>query len=147
MDPFFSLVPLAHSTDRLLMGPLAVSPFEMHPLKIANGLLTLNEMCNGRAQVAIGAGEGNLDAMDLKKPKKIVLAVREAIEIVMAAAHGNLSDGYDGEIFIQQRFIPEDELLHGFAECIVRYRVTADPLICPEVLKCKTDLGRAGDTG
>jgi len=98
-DPFISLVPLAQSTDRLLMGPLAVSPFEMHPLKIANGLLSLNEMCNGRAQVAIGAGEGNLDAMDLKKPKKIVLAVREALEILLAAAHGNLKDGYDGEIF------------------------------------------------
>jgi 5,10-methylenetetrahydromethanopterin reductase len=98
-DPFISLVPLAQSTSRLLMGPLAVSPFEMHPLKIANGLLTLNEMCDGRAQVAIGAGEGNLDAMDLKKPKKIVLAIREAIEIVMAAASGNLAEGYEGEIF------------------------------------------------
>ncbi|MGI9341823.1 MAG: LLM class flavin-dependent oxidoreductase [Gammaproteobacteria bacterium] len=98
-DPFISLVPLAQNTDRLLMGPLAVSPFEMHPLKIANGLLTLNEMCDGRAQVAIGAGEGNLDAMDLKKPKKIVLAIREALEIVLAAAHGNLQGGYDGEIF------------------------------------------------
>jgi len=98
-DPFISLVPLAQSTERLLMGPLAVSPFEMHPLKIANGLLTLNEMCGGRAQIAIGAGEGNLDAMDLKKPQKIVLAIREALEIVLAAAHGRLKDGYDGEIF------------------------------------------------
>jgi 5,10-methylenetetrahydromethanopterin reductase len=98
-DPFISLVPLAQATDRLLMGPLAVSPFEMHPLKIANGILTLNEMCNGRAQVAIGAGEGNLDAMDLKKPTKIVLAIREAIEIVLAAGHGNLAEGYEGEIF------------------------------------------------
>lgn len=98
-DPFISLVPLAQRTERLRMGPLAVSPFEMHPLKIANGLLTLNEMCNGRAQIAIGAGEGNLDAMGLKKPKKIVLAIREALEIVMAAANGNLKDGYDGEIF------------------------------------------------
>lgn len=98
-DPFISLIPLAQCTSRLLMGPLAVSPFEMHPLKIANGLLTLNEMCGGRAQIAIGAGEGNLDAMDLKKPKKVVLAVREALEIVLAAAHGNLRDGYDGDIF------------------------------------------------
>ncbi len=98
-DPFISLVPLAQSTDKLLMGPLAVSPFEMHPLKIANGLLSLNEMANGRAQVAIGAGEGNLEAMDLKKPKKVVLAIREALEIVLAAAHGNLKDGYDGELF------------------------------------------------
>jgi len=98
-DPFISLIPLAQSTSRILMGPLAVSPFEMHPLKIANGLLSLNEMSNGRAQIAIGAGEGNLDAMDLAKPKKIVLAIREALEIVIAAAHGNLATGYQGEIF------------------------------------------------
>jgi len=98
-DPFISLVPLAQRTKRLRMGPLAVSPFEMHPLKIANGLLTLNEICDGRAQIAIGAGEGNLDAMDLKKPKKIVLAIRESLEIVLAAAHGGLKDGYKGEIF------------------------------------------------
>ena len=98
-DPFISLVPLAQSTSKLLMGPLAVSPFEMHPLKIANGLLTLNEMCNGRAQIAIGAGEGNLEAMDLKKPQKVVLAIREALEIVLAASHGNLANGYDGEIY------------------------------------------------
>jgi 5,10-methylenetetrahydromethanopterin reductase len=98
-DPFISLVPLAQSTSRLLMGPLAVSPFEMHPLKIANGLLTLNEMSGGRAVVAMGAGEGNITAMALEKPKKIVLAVREAIEIVTGAAQGKLANGYEGEIF------------------------------------------------
>ncbi|RMF99107.1 MAG: LLM class flavin-dependent oxidoreductase, partial [Gammaproteobacteria bacterium] len=81
------------------MGALAVSPFEMHPLKIANSLLTLNEISGGRAMVAIGAGEGNLEAMDLKKPAKVVLAVREAIEIVRAAARGGLRNGYRGEIY------------------------------------------------
>ncbi|MDJ0926549.1 MAG: LLM class flavin-dependent oxidoreductase [Gammaproteobacteria bacterium] len=98
-DPFISLANLAAATSRLRMGALAVSPFEMHPLKIANALLTLNEISNGRAMVAVGAGEGNLDAMDLRKPKKIVLAVREALEIVHAAANGQLTDGYNGEIF------------------------------------------------
>ncbi len=99
-DPFISLVPLAQGTSRLLMGPLAVSPFEMHPLKIANGLLTLNEMCGGRAVLAMGAGEGNLDAMHLSKPPKIVRAVREAIEIVIAAGRGGLKEnGYAGEDF------------------------------------------------
>ena len=98
-DPFISLANLAESTSRLRMGALAVSPFEMHPLKIANALLTLNEISNGRAMVAVGAGEGNLDAMDLKKPKKIVLAIREALEIVRAAANGQLQEGYQGEIF------------------------------------------------
>ena len=69
-DGFLSLAPLAASTSKNLMGPLAVSPFEMHPLKIANSLLTLNEMSNGRAMIAMGAGEGNLEAMALKKPQK-----------------------------------------------------------------------------
>ncbi|SVB79063.1 uncharacterized protein METZ01_LOCUS231917, partial [marine metagenome] len=50
-DPITSLVPLAQSTTQLLMGPLAVSPFEMHPLKIANGVMTLNEISNGRAML------------------------------------------------------------------------------------------------
>jgi len=98
-DAFLSLAPLAASTSKILMGPLAVSPFEMHPLKIANSLLTLNEMSNGRAMIAMGAGEGNLEAMALKKPQKVVLAIREAIEIVHAAAHGKLAGGYDGEIY------------------------------------------------
>ena len=98
-DGFISLAPLALETNNILMGPLAVSPFEMHPLKIANGLLTLNELSNGRAMVAMGAGEGNLEAMALPKPKKVVLAIREAIEIVRAAANGQLAGGYDGEIF------------------------------------------------
>lgn len=98
-DCFISLAPLALETSRLLMGPLAVSPFEMHPLKIANALLTLNELSAGRAQIAMGAGEGNLEAMALEKPEKVVLAVREAIEIVRAAPRGGLAGGYDGEIY------------------------------------------------
>ena len=37
-DSFLSLIPLAQATQRIKFGPLAVSPFEMHPLKIANSL-------------------------------------------------------------------------------------------------------------
>lgn len=99
-DPFIALVPLAMATDKIRMGALAVSPFEMHPLKIANGLLSLNQISNGRAQVALGPGEGNLDAMGLKTPKKIVAAIREATEIVMGAGRGELAEnGYKGEFF------------------------------------------------
>lgn len=99
-DPFISLVPVAQATKRLKVGALAVSPFEMHPLKIANALLSLNELSGGRAMVAIGAGEGNLDAMALHKPQKIVVAVREALEIVIGAGQKKLAkDGYKGEEF------------------------------------------------
>ncbi|GIS41294.1 MAG: hypothetical protein Ct9H90mP13_11400 [Pseudomonadota bacterium] len=40
-DPFISLTQLANKTSQIKLGILAVSPFEMHPLKIANSVLTL----------------------------------------------------------------------------------------------------------
>ena len=98
-DGFLSLVPLAEATSKLKFGPLAVSPLEMHPLKIANTLFTLIAISNGRAQLAVGAGEGNITAMGLKVPEKIVLAVRESIEIILAACKNQLQDLYHGEIF------------------------------------------------
>lgn len=99
-DPFVSLAPVALATRRLRLGALALSPFEMHPLKIANALLSLNELSGGRAEVSIGAGEGNLDAMALSKPQKIVGATREAVEIVIGAGQGRLKQaGYRGEHF------------------------------------------------
>ena len=98
-DPFISLTQLANQSKKIKLGILAVSPFEMHPLKIANSLLTLNEISQGRAQIAVGAGEGNLTAMNLDTPKKIVLAVREALEIINKACCNDLRKGYEGEIF------------------------------------------------
>ena len=98
-DPFISLTQLANQSREIKLGILAVSPFEMHPLKIANSLLTLNEISQGRAQIAVGAGEGNLTAMNLDTPKKIVLAVREALEIINKACCNDLKKGYEGEIF------------------------------------------------
>ena len=98
-DPFISLTQLANQSRKIKLGILAVSPFEMHPLKIANSLLTLNEISQGRAQIAVGAGEGNLTAMNLDTPKKIVLAVREALEIINKACCNELKKGFEGEIF------------------------------------------------
>lgn len=99
-DCFVSLVPAAQATRILRVGALAVSPFEMHPLKIANALLSVNELSGGRAMIALGAGEGALTAMGLKPPEKIVAAVREGLEIVSAAANKGLAkEGYKGEIF------------------------------------------------
>ncbi len=98
-DSFLSLVPVALATKRLLLAPLAISPIEMHPLKIANSILTLNELSAGRALISIGAGEGITDAVAAVKPKRIVRAVCEALEIVQGAAANTLTTGYEGEIF------------------------------------------------
>lgn len=104
-DAFVALVPAAMATSRIRLGALAVSPYEMHPLKIANAILSLNEISGGRATVAIGGGGAVLSAtskdgvnLDFRK-LRVVRGVREAVEIVKAAGTGELVKGYDGELF------------------------------------------------
>ena len=97
LDPFVSFVPLAQQTTRLRMGPIAVSPFELHPLRMANLLLTLNELAGGRTTIVVGGGGGTLEAMGMK-PKRMVRAVRECVEILKQAA-SRKPGGYKGEIF------------------------------------------------
>jgi 5,10-methylenetetrahydromethanopterin reductase len=97
LDPFVNFVPLAQQTARLHMGPIAVSPFELHPQRMANLLLTLNELAGGRASIVVGGGGGTLEAMGMK-PKRMVRAVRECVEILKQAASGK-TGGYKGELF------------------------------------------------
>ncbi len=101
-DAFLSLVPAAQATKKILLGALAVSPYETHPLKLANALLTLNEMSQGRARLALGGGGSVLrwikDDINAKQ-LRIVRGVREAVEIIRAAASGQQNDAYAGEIF------------------------------------------------
>lgn len=104
-DAFMALVPAALATRQIRLGVLAISPFETHPVKIANALLSLNEISGGRARVAIGGGGSVLSAIredglqiDYRK-LRVVRGVREAVEIVKAAGSGGLAGGYRGEIF------------------------------------------------
>ena len=96
-DPFLNFAELARTSRTIRMGPIAVSPFELHPLKIATSLLTLNELSGGRAQIVIGGGGGTMTAMDLK-PTRRVRAVQEALEILGLAGRGEALN-YQGEVF------------------------------------------------
>jgi alkanesulfonate monooxygenase SsuD/methylene tetrahydromethanopterin reductase-like flavin-dependent oxidoreductase (luciferase family) len=120
-DCFLSLAPAAAATSKITLGMLAVSPWEMHPLKIANGLLTLNELSDGRALIAISGGGGLLGATGwraatdgvvwpgqhpVKKtryPDRRVRGVRECIEILKQARSGEFCSGYDGGTFVITR--------------------------------------------
>jgi 5,10-methylenetetrahydromethanopterin reductase len=99
-DPFVNFTPLATQTSALRMGPTALSPFEVHPVKMANMLLTLNEISKGRAQIAVGGGGGTLQTMKIK-PARMVRAVRECLEILHLVASGK-PVSYDGELFHMQ---------------------------------------------
>ncbi len=69
-DPFTNLVPLAQATSRLRLGPIAVNPFDTHPVRIASALLTLNELADGRARVVIGGGGEALQALGIRPARR-----------------------------------------------------------------------------
>jgi len=96
-DPFINFVKLAEATEHIRLGPIAVSPFELHPLKMTGSLLTLNELAHGRAQIVVGAGGGTASAMGVQ-PTRVVRAVRECVEILQAGCSGK-PVRYQGEIF------------------------------------------------
>jgi 5,10-methylenetetrahydromethanopterin reductase len=101
-DAFVALVPAALATSRIRLGVLAVSPYEMHPLKIANAILTLNEISKGRAVVAIGGGGSVMGATGIKmdpKAQRMLRGVREAVEMTKAVTSGKFVQGYPGDLF------------------------------------------------
>jgi 5,10-methylenetetrahydromethanopterin reductase len=96
-DAFVNFVPLAMQTKTLRMGPIAVSPFELHPQKMAHSLLTLNEIAEGRAQIVVGGGGGTAENIGFK-PRRMVRAVRECVEILNQAISGK-AGSYKGELY------------------------------------------------
>jgi alkanesulfonate monooxygenase SsuD/methylene tetrahydromethanopterin reductase-like flavin-dependent oxidoreductase (luciferase family) len=97
-DPFVNLVDAARATKTIHMGPVAVSPYELHPLKMGTSLLTLNEIAAGRAHLGIAAGDGGTAfAMGLKAERRL-RAVRESIEIIEAMSGGELVK-YEGDMY------------------------------------------------
>lgn len=102
-DPFINFTEAARTTDTIRMGPVAVSPYELHPLKMANALLTLNEISGGRAQIGVGAGDGGTaTAMGMPAVRR-VRSVRECVEIIEAASTGEPVN-YKGEMYQVQYY-------------------------------------------
>ena len=62
-DPWSNLVAAAQATSRIGLGAIAVNPYDTHPVRIATGLLTLNEYAQGRARIVVGGGGEALQAL------------------------------------------------------------------------------------
>lgn len=97
-DPFMCLVPAARATSRIGLGVCVVSPWEMHPVKMANALLTLQELSDGRAALVVGGGGEWLARLGIE-PVKRVRAVREAIELVRGGLSAGKAMNYQGELY------------------------------------------------
>ncbi len=97
-EPFMCLAALAAERRDLQLGAVPVSLYELHPLKIADTLLTLNELCGGRGAITVGGMGHSVMRVTGLKPERRVRAVRECVEILHAAASGQ-PVAYDGEIY------------------------------------------------
>jgi alkanesulfonate monooxygenase SsuD/methylene tetrahydromethanopterin reductase-like flavin-dependent oxidoreductase (luciferase family) len=80
-DPFMVLSKLALESEKILMGPMAITAAELHPLKMANLLATLNEMSHGRAMIMVGGGGAVLQSIGMKR-ERMVRHARECLEIL-----------------------------------------------------------------
>ena len=96
-DPFMCLVPAAQATKKIKLGVVVVSPYEMHPMKIGNALLTLNEFCKGRAEAVIGGGGYWCSRMGVQ-PERMVRTIKEAIEIIKGGSQ-NEALQYSGQLY------------------------------------------------
>ena len=97
-EPFMCLAALAARQHDLQLGAVPISPYEMHPLKIADSLLTLNELSGGHGAITVGGMGHSVMRVTGLTPDRRVRAVRECVEILHAAATGEPVD-YQGEIY------------------------------------------------
>lgn len=100
-DAFMTAVPLALESKSIKVGVAVVCPYEMHPAKLANAILTLNEYARGRATVVITAG-GDWTGV-VKAPRGNLAATKETLDIVRAS-FGDAVVKYSGEKFRVQAF-------------------------------------------
>ncbi|WP_435098902.1 5,10-methylenetetrahydromethanopterin reductase [Halarchaeum sp. P4] len=56
-DPFAALALLADATEDVRLGPGVANPYEVHPVRLASQVATLDEHSGGRAVCGLGAGD------------------------------------------------------------------------------------------
>lgn len=96
-DPFIALCPLAAASTSIRLGPLVITPYELHPYKISKALLSLNEIAGGRANILVGGPTG-LNATMGMPPARMVGMVKETVQI-LNAVRPDRPLNYQGRIF------------------------------------------------
>ena len=97
-DPVPALAYAARATSRIRLATLPVSPYEVHPLRIADQLLTLNELSNGRATILIGGLGHSVSSVTGLEPVRRVTAVKDTVRILKGLRAGQTLQ-YRGEMY------------------------------------------------
>jgi alkanesulfonate monooxygenase SsuD/methylene tetrahydromethanopterin reductase-like flavin-dependent oxidoreductase (luciferase family) len=101
-DAFMCLMPAATTTRKILLGAVVISPYEMHPLKIANSVSTLHEYSNGRAMVVVGGGGEWPGVLGMPYGKRVT-GLGEAVSLVKRAVAGEVVK-WDGQVYSARYF-------------------------------------------
>lgn len=109
-DPYVSLAVIAENTERIQLGTCVTDPFTRHPALTAMAMGTLDDLAGGqRANLGIGAGFSGLEAMGIKR-KKMVAALREAIDLIRrlwqgetVTVEGKVISFYNGQLNFDAR--------------------------------------------
>ncbi len=104
-DPFFTLSLLAERSSRIRLGPMAITAEELHPLKMANLLFSLNELSKGRAMIMVGGGGAVLQSIG-KERAHMVGRGRECLEILKQASPKKALN-YNGKYYKTFMYKPE----------------------------------------
>jgi len=104
-DPFINLCPLALASSTIRLGPLVITPYELHPYKIAKAVASLNELCAGRANLFIGGPTGVNAAMGMDT-ERMVGRVKECMEILLGITPAQPFN-YQGDIYQVWNYQPE----------------------------------------
>ena len=97
-DPFIAQTVAALRTQTLRHGVMPVSPYEIHPLKLAELSYSLNEIANGRAMLLLGGLGKSVTSATGLEPKRRVRAVAECLTIIKGLGSGAPFD-FAGEIY------------------------------------------------
>ena len=96
-DHFVRLAVAAASTTKIRLGPIATSPFEMHPAIIGSALLTLDETAAGRACIVLGGGGDLASTLGVPLHNRVE-SVEDTIMIIRKLAEGG-EVNYQGNKF------------------------------------------------
>jgi alkanesulfonate monooxygenase SsuD/methylene tetrahydromethanopterin reductase-like flavin-dependent oxidoreductase (luciferase family) len=105
-DPLLTIAGLARLTRRIRLGVLPTSPWEVHPLRIADGLLTLNELCGGRAALLVGGLGHSVMRVTGLAPRQRVAAVRDTVRILKGISPDQPLN-YEGQVFSLMHYQPD----------------------------------------
>jgi|ETNmetMinimDraft_26_1059896.scaffolds.fasta_scaffold03905_5 alkanesulfonate monooxygenase SsuD/methylene tetrahydromethanopterin reductase-like flavin-dependent oxidoreductase (luciferase family) len=105
-DPLLTMAGLARTTTRVRLGTLPVSPYEVHPLRIADSLLTFNEFSKGRGAILIGGlGHSTMRVTGLC-PVRRLDSVRDCVSILKGISPDTPLN-YIGEQYQLTDYCPE----------------------------------------